>query len=67
MKKKMVLSPRRALFRSIGVSLKIFLDFWDPPTNKKKKRENFTFGVLGIKIGYKGCVEFIVKKFLENI
>ena len=30
---------------------KIFLDFWDPPTTKKKKSENFTCEVLGIKIG----------------
>ena len=28
-----------------------FLDPHDPPTNKKKKNENFTYGVLGIKIG----------------
>ena len=28
-----------------------FWDPWDPPTTKKKKIENFTYGVLGIKIG----------------
>ena len=28
-----------------------FLDFWDPPTIKKKKYENFTYGVSGIRIG----------------
>ena len=31
--------------------MKIFSDFWDLPTNKKKKSENFTNGVFGIKIG----------------
>ena len=30
---------------------KKYLDFWDPPTNKKKKSDNFTNGVFGIKIG----------------
>ena len=38
--------------------IKIFLDIWDPRTTKKKKSENFTYGMLGIKIK-KGCVEFI--------
>ena len=45
---------------------KIFLEFWDPPTNKMKKNKMVTYGVLGIKIGWKGCVEFL-KEILENI
>ena len=31
------------------------------------KMKIFSYEVLGIKIGLKGCVEFFLKEFLENI
>ena len=47
-KKKSSYKPQLKLFQT---SLKILLEFWDPPTNKIKKKKNFTYGVLGSIIG----------------
>ena len=38
-------------FRYYKKYFKIFGTPWDPPTTNKKKSENFTYGVLSIKIG----------------
>ena len=39
-------------------------NLWDPTTNKMKI---FTYEVFGFKIGQKGCEEFILNEFFENI
>ena len=46
--------------------VKIFFGFWDPPTTKKKKSKNFTYGVVGIKIGQLGWVELIAEGLFEK-